>query len=327
MRKILFLLAVAAIGLLIFCQVAGADTIHLKNGRKLKGKIIEETDSSVTIEVKGGTLTISRRQIEKIEKEKTKKDIYKERAQKLDPKDAKGHFELAMWCKDNNLQEEMKQEIEKVLEIDPNHSKAHKELGHQWHDGKWLTPDEYAKATGLVKHNGKWITKEEKAKLQKEEAGQKKLLGKTERYHNKAKGFSIEFPKAWKKKEKVAGTEVLALSPLEGVADIFAENVVVGIEQLPLAVSLKQYYQLTLKNTPPLLKDFKLLKSGNATINQRDAKWFTFSHKLEGIKSKALAYMLVRDLRAYVIICTATPNTFAKYKPKFEAIANTFKLE
>src|SRR5437867_11976844 len=51
-----------------FCATAVADTIFLKNGRKLEGIVTRETDKVVEIEVGFGSLKITRDEIESIER-------------------------------------------------------------------------------------------------------------------------------------------------------------------------------------------------------------------------------------------------------------------
>lgn len=61
-------------GVVLFCASAVADTIILKDGQKLDGKILNETPTEITVEVKvsagvSDEMTITRDRIEKIEKE------------------------------------------------------------------------------------------------------------------------------------------------------------------------------------------------------------------------------------------------------------------
>ena len=51
-----------------FCATAVADTIFLKNGRKLEGIVTRETDKLVEIEVGFGTLKLTRDEIQSIER-------------------------------------------------------------------------------------------------------------------------------------------------------------------------------------------------------------------------------------------------------------------
>lgn len=68
-------ITLAAALLAVVCTVAYADTIVLTNGGKLYGRIVSQNESEVTIEViinslKAGTITVKRKQIKKIVKDK-----------------------------------------------------------------------------------------------------------------------------------------------------------------------------------------------------------------------------------------------------------------
>lgn len=69
-RKVVFA-AMCALGMaVVFCgTLAMGDVIHLKDGRKLEGKIISETEEHVRLKMAHGEMTIERSDIEKIEKE------------------------------------------------------------------------------------------------------------------------------------------------------------------------------------------------------------------------------------------------------------------
>ena len=47
---------------------SSADILHLKNGEKLEGLVVEETDNEVVIELQGGTISFSQSEVKSIEK-------------------------------------------------------------------------------------------------------------------------------------------------------------------------------------------------------------------------------------------------------------------
>ncbi|MFH1421109.1 MAG: hypothetical protein ABIH42_00095 [Planctomycetota bacterium] len=64
-------LIVAYILIGLFCCTAFGDTIVLRNGSKLEGRIVQEDEKEVTIEIIGaGTITVRRSQVEEIEYKK-----------------------------------------------------------------------------------------------------------------------------------------------------------------------------------------------------------------------------------------------------------------
>lgn len=88
----------------VLCLVTaelGADILHLTSGQKLEGKVVEETDKAVTLEVQSGTLTIPRESIERIERKKPLVEIY---AEKLAAAKTSADFEaLVEWCEAHSL--------------------------------------------------------------------------------------------------------------------------------------------------------------------------------------------------------------------------------
>ena len=73
---------------LLSALAASADTIHLKNGRQLVGKIIEEGPRELRIRAGTSEVTIPRSQIVRIERGKAPLEVYQERAAALPDDDA-----------------------------------------------------------------------------------------------------------------------------------------------------------------------------------------------------------------------------------------------
>ena len=61
-------LVLAALITLTLLRPAGADVILLKNGGRLEGVIVKETETTVQIRIRGGELTIKRSKIRKIQR-------------------------------------------------------------------------------------------------------------------------------------------------------------------------------------------------------------------------------------------------------------------
>jgi hypothetical protein len=204
-----------ALGLLLAVVPAHADILHLKDGRKLEGKILEETSTQVKIRLRfGGPMTVSRREIERIEKVKLPEDIIAEKLAALDPADADAHWQLAQEAKKKRLRKQFKSLREKVLSIDPEHEGANLDLGRVRHDGRWMTPEERdgllasaeeaeKAAQGLVKYQGRWVSKEEKDAL---ERGLVKHDGRwmSLKEAKEAQGF-VRYKKGWVKKSELEG--------------------------------------------------------------------------------------------------------------------------
>lgn len=125
-----------------FASVAYAETVTVtlkdKDGTKIEGKVIEETDQYIKLQTKWGELKIDKSEIEKIEKGDPIVEEYNKKKAEL----AEKHFELAMWCKGKGLKEEMKKELESVIALNPDHEGARTELGYVRKDGNWVKKDQ-----------------------------------------------------------------------------------------------------------------------------------------------------------------------------------------
>ncbi len=176
MRRFAVIIALSV--LLVCLATAFADVVVLKDGRRLEGKIVKETEDTVTLRGKYGEVEISRDEIAAIERGPTSLEEYRRRASQVKGT-AEAHYELGRWCMEKGLKTEAGKHYREALKIDPAYSPAGKALGYEEVDGKWLSPDEAKKARGLVEFEGKWITKEERDRiLQEQDASKQEELRK-----------------------------------------------------------------------------------------------------------------------------------------------------
>ena len=167
MRSYLLLfLSVAAIGLLSFSLSGGIvsnpaaaapwlaedATIVLKNGTKISGTIIKETEESITLKSEYGVVNIKRAKIKEIRRGGN--PLREEFAKRLGKAqgDAKALLAAAKWAAKNDLHDESLVAYGAVIDLDPNNEKARGALGHGRLDGKWLDAEQVAKylAKGYV---------------------------------------------------------------------------------------------------------------------------------------------------------------------------------
>ncbi len=108
MRRLVVLLLLS----LLLPGFLWADTIHLKDGRKLEGKILEETENEVKIEVQFGRsrakMTVERKDIVRIELGALPDEEFRKRLEALDPADLEGHQALIEWCQEKKLLDQAK---------------------------------------------------------------------------------------------------------------------------------------------------------------------------------------------------------------------------
>ncbi len=144
-----------------------ADTVVMKDGGKIVGKVTV-TRTDVVVDIRPGMrVAFPKEQVKQIIFEDTPREVFQQKFAALGDKDAPGFYSLGMWAKNKGLKEEAKLCFEKVIGIEPDHTAARKELGYVRHEGKWLPYDEAMKAKGLIEYDGRWVTPEQKEKLEK----------------------------------------------------------------------------------------------------------------------------------------------------------------
>lgn len=138
--------------------------------------------------------------------------------------------------------------------------------------------------------------------------------------------YSITFPSEWDVGAGWTDEDVTALSPSERPDDIFHENVTVLVDDQIGNLSLDQYYASSLDGLKKLATDFHLEDQGDIEIGGNQARYLIFTHRAGIYTFRVLQYILVEDQKAYLITCTATVDSYAKFEPEFKQIAQSFRL-
>ncbi len=144
MRSVITAAALIAAALALPCA---ADTVVLKDGRRLEGKVVSEDGETISLILQYGKMTIQKSDVLSIEKGPTAEEVYQERASKLAEDDLQGRVDLAKWCFENDLDREGRWEYTRVLEIDSDHAEARAALDFVRHEGKWITENEHREIT------------------------------------------------------------------------------------------------------------------------------------------------------------------------------------
>ena len=149
---------------------ATGDVIRLKNGGELRGLVSKTSapqDPTVLIRSTSGTeITVDRSEIEFISTRSPLIEEYHTRARRI-PNTVEAHWELAAWCLQRQMQTQRREELERIVEIDPNHVDARKSLGHVRYQGEWMSKDDSMARQGYVKYKGRYVTEHEFDLLEK----------------------------------------------------------------------------------------------------------------------------------------------------------------
>jgi len=151
----LFLLAVSAT----------ADDVYLRDGKVLKGKVVDEGNRYTVVD-RDFKYAVPKQSVERIDKKESFMDVYEERLAQLPEDDAEAIFEFGQWLETNEWKSRAQRVFEVVLELDPDHRGARRALGYKLYEGEWVSPDELNKRKGLVQFDdGRWYTKHDLAEL------------------------------------------------------------------------------------------------------------------------------------------------------------------
>jgi len=153
---------------------APADVLRLKNGGELRGSLARRGSTSPEADVTiispfGATVTVPRAEIESIQVRSPLMEEYITRSREI-PHTAEAHQQLADWCASKQMRAQREEQLELLLELQPDNEQIHRLLGHVQYEGEWMSRDDAMTKQGFVKHKGKWITLLEMELLGKTEA-------------------------------------------------------------------------------------------------------------------------------------------------------------
>ena len=141
---------------------------------------------------------------------------------------------------------------------------------------------------------------------------------------SKQYGFSIEVPNDYTyQKDFGEMVPVMIYTPVEGDKDDFRESINVTSEKFD--GDADTYYQANVMGMNNVLKDFKQVENGRKEVNGQPTHWLIYSFTYGEKKIKVLAYCFSFNNRGYVVTCSASPDSFDRYKEAFIKVAETFK--
>lgn len=144
MHRSIPLLVALSLAFVLLVPGAYGDTLYLKNGTKFEGKLVKETSTSYVFKIRGmGEQTFKKSLVDRVEKGEGAEDIYAKRFKALKKDDAKGYYELGLYCKENKLRKEARKCFKAAIAADENHAGARNELGYVNYHGDWVTKKKY----------------------------------------------------------------------------------------------------------------------------------------------------------------------------------------
>ncbi len=150
---------------LLLALPAAADTVRLKNGSTLEGKVIVDGDS-VVVEMDFGRVTVKKTDIAKITYDVSPLQELEKKLAETKSDDAEALYKLGVWARERELEVNAKELFGKVVAINTDHDGARTALGFRKHEGRWLVEADWYAAQGMVKYRGAWMKREEIEKLE-----------------------------------------------------------------------------------------------------------------------------------------------------------------
>jgi hypothetical protein len=155
--------------LLLCPTVLFADDVFIKGAGSISGRIVEQTETQVVVDIGGGTVGIPMAKVDHIVKAPTDLDEYDARAGRLAPRDIEGWRVLARWASSKGLERQARQVYEMVVSVMPDDPEAEGALGLVMLDDQWVTREDAYRARGFVRFDGEWMMPAE-ARLRMDQA-------------------------------------------------------------------------------------------------------------------------------------------------------------
>jgi len=150
---------------ILLANLANADVVHLKTGGRIEGVVVRETDSSLTIEMSMGQVSVPKSSVARVERAASALSEFRSRLAEIAPGDVHSLVDLARFASERNLRGESRLAWMRVLSYEPGNVEAHLALGHVLLGGVYVDETEAYHARGYVFYDGRWMTPAEQAYL------------------------------------------------------------------------------------------------------------------------------------------------------------------
>jgi hypothetical protein len=151
--------------LIVLCQRALSDDVHLVHGGRVEGEVQAGTDtgSDYVLETSfGARVTLAKKQVARVVTKSKMERRYEEMLPSV-PDTEGGHLEMAERCKQAGLNAQRLYHLEQALRHNPDHEEARHALGFSRVDGRWMRQDEWMQRQGYERYRGAWRLPQEVA--------------------------------------------------------------------------------------------------------------------------------------------------------------------
>lgn len=154
---------------LVFGAPGFADTVYLTNGRSFEGVVAETTENEVKITMPGGSLSLPRSHVLKVEKSQSDFAEYLSRKAAVQRSgSAADWLALAQWAKSQGLEQGGREAALSAADLDPRLAglaPLMRRYGYVLDEqlDRWVPYADSMRRRGFVESNGQWISREEHA--------------------------------------------------------------------------------------------------------------------------------------------------------------------
>ncbi|MCY2994063.1 MAG: hypothetical protein NTY19_40230 [Planctomycetota bacterium] len=138
---------------------ARADVFVLRTGGQIQGRWLNRDEHPLrqyTIATEqGGRIVLNAAQVRQAITQADVHDEYEQLAPRA-PATVDGQWQLAEWCRAQNLAKQRQVHLRRILELDPDHAGARHGLGYSQIAGRWVNPEELQGQRGFEFYGGRW---------------------------------------------------------------------------------------------------------------------------------------------------------------------------
>ncbi|MDR3110830.1 MAG: HEAT repeat domain-containing protein [Planctomycetaceae bacterium] len=150
---------------LLLSATSFADTLSLRDGSTLTGKLLNPDELprvSYNFQTSGGiTVSLPPKVVENTRKDERAELTQYALTAPFVEDTAAAQLELAQWCREQRLMEQMRVHASRVVEHEPDNKTARLMLQQEKIDGVWTTRKDYTEGLGYVRDGGAWKTPQE----------------------------------------------------------------------------------------------------------------------------------------------------------------------
>ncbi|EKD50480.1 MAG: hypothetical protein ACD_62C00531G0009 [uncultured bacterium] len=138
--------------------------------------------------------------------------------------------------------------------------------------------------------------------------------------------YSISLPTNWEYALNYRGASLVAHRISSGPLDLFAENISVISEALPLEITAPQYYERNLVTMKEVLKELRIVSLENVVVNSLSAVKLVSAYRVGNNKVQAATLFATVGKQAYVVTLISLEDRYSESQLLFDKILGSFTL-